>query len=157
MSSGTNKLLFSQNVVQKFQSMPATPCNLVSNQGPQSYQTSGSLLAQAPVKVPIMKANASIPGNGLSEHKPIRVRIKMGSEILSRKVTVVCNDLGLTDSPNSTSRTSHDDGSRMLPRTSLEKTSESPSCILRVYHISHCFVEFSFLWFDFDTNLLLTS
>ncbi|CAA7057600.1 unnamed protein product [Microthlaspi erraticum] len=121
-----------KNVVQKFQSMPATSCNLVSKQGPQNCQTSGSLLAQAPVKVPIMKAIASIPGNGLSEHKPIRVRIKMGSEILSRKVTMVCKDLGLTDSPNSTSRTSHgDDGSRMLPRTSLEKTSESPSCILR--------------------------
>lgn len=133
-----NELLFVQNVVQKFQSLPTTSSKLVSHQDPQNYQSSGSLLA--PEKAPIKKGNARIPGNDLSDHKPIRVRIKMGSEILSRKVTMVCNDLGLDDSPTSPPRNSHADSSRKLPHTSLEKTSESPSRILRVDQISHSFV-----------------
>lgn len=135
----TNKLLFAQNVVQKFQSLPATSCELLSNQDPQNYQTSGSLLAQAPGNAPIKKENARIPGNVMLDHKPIRVRIKMGSEILSQKVTMVCKDLGLDCSPNLPPRNSHDDSSRMLPHTSLEKKSESPSRILQVDHISHSF------------------
>lgn len=143
-----DELLFAQNVVQKFQplpttfqSLPTTSCKLVvSNQDPQNYQTSGSHLAQTPVKAPIKEGNATIPGNGLSDRKPIRVRIKMGPKLLSQNVTMVCNDLGLNDSPNSPPRNSHDDdSSKMLPHTSLEKTSESPSHILQVDHISHSF------------------
>ncbi|KAL1220551.1 Cysteine-tryptophan domain-containing zinc finger protein 3 [Cardamine amara subsp. amara] len=128
-----------KNVVQKFQplpttfqSLPTTSCKLVaSNQDPQNCQPSGSLLAQAPEKVPIKKGNARIPGNGFSHQKPIKVRIKMGTELLSQKVTMVYNDLGLNDSPDSPPQSSHDDSSRMLPHTSLEKTSESPSHILQ--------------------------
>lgn len=136
-----------QSVVQKIQSLPTTSSKLVSQRDPQNYQTSGSFLAQAPEKVPVKKDNARIPGNDLSDHKPIRVRIKMGSEILSRKVTMVCNDLGLADSPTSPPRNSHADSSRKLPHTSLEETSESPSHILRVDHISHSFVIFfSLFW-----------
>ncbi|EFH44449.1 zinc ion binding protein [Arabidopsis lyrata subsp. lyrata] len=110
-----------KNVVQKFQSLPATSSELVRNRDPQNYQTSGSILAQAPGKVPINKGNARTPANDLPDHKPIRVRIKMGSEILSQSVTMVCKDLGLDGSPNSPPRT----------YTSLGKTSESPSRILR--------------------------
>jgi len=135
----TYELLFAQNVVQKFQSPPATSCKLVRNQDPQNYQTSGSLLAQAPGKVPINKGNARTPANDLPHNKPIRVRIKMGSEILSQSVAMVCKDVGLDGSPNSPPRISQDDSSRMLPHTSLGKTSESPSRILQVYHISHSF------------------
>ncbi|KAL9817644.1 putative transcription factor & chromatin remodeling CW-Zn family [Arabidopsis thaliana] len=120
-----------KNVVQKFQSPPATSCKLVRNQDPQNYQTSGSLLAQAPGKVPINKGNARTPANDLPHNKPIRVRIKMGSEILSQSVAMVCKDLGLDGSPNSPPRISQDDSSRMLPHTSLGKTSESPSRILQ--------------------------
>lgn len=89
-------------------------------------------MPQAPGKVTIKKEeDARVPGNDSSDHKPIRVRIKMGSKILSQKVTMVCNDLGLNDSPT---RNSHDDSSRMVPHTSQEKTSESPSRILQVDH-----------------------
>lgn len=126
-------------MVQKFQSLPATSCKQVRNQDSQNYQTSGSLLAQAPGKVPTNKGNVRTPANDLPDHKPIRVRIKMGSEILSQSVTMVCKDLGLGDSLNSPPRSSQDDSSRMLPHTSLGKTSESPSRILRVDHISHSF------------------
>ncbi|KAL0874113.1 hypothetical protein Bca101_023818 [Brassica carinata] len=113
-----------KSVVQKFQSLATdTSCKSASIQD--------SLLPQAPRKVTIKKEDARVPGNDSSDHKPIRVRIKMGSKILSQKVTMVCNDLGLDDSPNSPIRNSHDDRSRMLPHTSLEKTSESPSRILQ--------------------------
>ncbi|XP_010440255.1 PREDICTED: uncharacterized protein LOC104723573 [Camelina sativa] len=115
-----------KNVVQKFTSLPPTSCKLVSNQDPQNYQTSGSLMAQAPGK----KGNAGIPGNDLPDHKPITVRIKMGSEILSQKV-IVSKDLCLNGSLNSPPRNSHDDSSRLLPHSSMEKTSESPSRILQ--------------------------
>ncbi|CAN7072334.1 unnamed protein product [Brassica oleracea var. botrytis] len=117
-----------KNVVQKFQSLPATSCKPASIQDSKTNQSSGSLLPQAPGKVTIKKEDARIPGNDSSDHKPIRLRIKMGSKILSQKVTMVCKDLGLDDSPT---RNSHDDSSRMLPHTSLEKTSESPSRILQ--------------------------
>ena len=120
-----------KNVVQKFQSLPATSFKPASNQDSQTKQSSGSLLPQAPGKVTIKKEDARVPGNDSSDHKPIRVRIKMGSKILSQKVTMVCNDLGLDDSPNSPTRNSHDDSSRRLPHTSQEKTSESPSRILQ--------------------------
>ncbi|KAG7547429.1 Zinc finger CW-type [Arabidopsis suecica] len=110
-----------KNVVQNFQSLRATSSELVRNRDPQNYQTSGSLLAQAQGKVPINKGNARTPANDLPDHKPIRVRIKMGSEILSQSVTMVCKDLGLDGSPKSPPRT----------HTSLGKTSESPSRILR--------------------------
>ncbi|KAF8051151.1 hypothetical protein N665_1790s0005 [Sinapis alba] len=121
-----------KNVVQKFQSLPpATSCKSASIQDSQTNQSSGSLLPQVPGKVTIKKQDARVSGNGLSDHKPIRVRIKMGSKILSQKVTMVCNDLGLDDSPNSPTRNSHDVISRMLPHTSLEKTSESLNRILQ--------------------------
>ncbi|CAH8316918.1 unnamed protein product [Eruca vesicaria subsp. sativa] len=117
-----------KNVVQKFQSLPAASCKPASIQESQTNQTSGSLLPQAPGKVTVKKEDAKIPGNGLSDHKPIRVRIKMGSKILSQKITMVCNDLGLDDSPNSPTLNS---SSRMVPHTPQEKTSESPSRILQ--------------------------
>lgn len=98
-------------------------------------------MPQAPGKVTIKKEDARIPGNDSSDHKPIRLRIKMGSKILSQKVTMVCKDLGLDDSPT---RNSHDDSSRMLPHTSLEKTSESPSRILQVDHCHILFVQTTF-------------
>ncbi|CAH2078974.1 unnamed protein product [Thlaspi arvense] len=123
-----------KNVVQNFQSLPTTTtsCKLVSLQKPQNNQTSGSLLTQAPGMVPIKKENARILGNDLSGHKPIRVRIKMGSEILSRNVAMVCKDLGLDDSPSVTTRKSLVDySSGMLPNTSPEKSSESPSRIIQ--------------------------
>ncbi|XP_009146794.1 uncharacterized protein LOC103870417 isoform X1 [Brassica rapa] len=117
-----------KNVVQKIQSLPATSCKPASIQDSKTNQSSGSLLPQAPEKVTIKKEDARVPGSDSSDHKPIRLRIKMGSKILSQKVTMVCKDLGLDDSPT---RNSHDGISRMLPHTSLEKTCESPSRILQ--------------------------
>ncbi|EOA15921.1 hypothetical protein CARUB_v10004015mg [Capsella rubella] len=123
--------LHGKNVVQKFTSLPTTSSKLGSNQDPQNIQTSGSLMAHAPGKVPIKKGNEGIPGNDMPDHKPIRVRIKMGSEILSQKV-MLSKDLGLKNGfPNSPSQNGHDSSSRMLLHTSMEKTSESPSRILQ--------------------------
>ncbi|CAN8275041.1 unnamed protein product [Cochlearia groenlandica] len=118
-----------KNVVQKFQSLPTISCKLVSNQDPPKNQNPVSLLAQAPDKVPVKKGNEKTPGNDLYGHKPITVRIKMGSATLSRKVTIVSNDLGID--PNSAPRNGHDGNSRIVPDKSLEKTCESPYRIIQ--------------------------
>ncbi|XP_010533101.1 PREDICTED: uncharacterized protein LOC104808944 isoform X2 [Tarenaya hassleriana] len=124
-----------KNAVRNLGSLRSASCNLKSNQDEQNKRDSDSPSIQTSGKVSMKKGNTIMRANYVSDHKPIRVRIKMGSEILSQKVAVVHRGLGLDDSPNLLVNLppvkTHDNSCRVPPYLSLDTPNESPSRILR--------------------------
>ncbi|XP_010524504.1 PREDICTED: uncharacterized protein LOC104802552 [Tarenaya hassleriana] len=100
---------------------PLNDLAYLRDSGSSSIQTSGN--------VSMKKGNAIMRVNDASDNKPIRVRIKIGSKILSRKVAVVHRGPGLVDSPDLPPENSHNDS--CMPYSSLDTPNESPSSILR--------------------------